>query len=151
MQSLRHEHIVVYRLDGALFFGAVQRFFNELTAVDDVKVVVLRLPELQILDATGAQALGDIIDDLERRHITVLLKGPRPEHLRILREVGAISRLAHENHLFDDLASAIAHARDHVHRTQSGDGGSSPKVLTTADRSSLDTLCDLAATSTTRS
>ncbi|MFN0030053.1 MAG: SulP family inorganic anion transporter [Acidimicrobiales bacterium] len=115
-EALRHDNIVAYRLDGALFFGAVQRFFSELSAVVDVKVVILRLPELQMLDATGAQALGDIIQELERRRITVLLKGPRPEHLRILREVGAIARLAHVNHLFDDLDAAIAHARDHVHR-----------------------------------
>lgn len=115
--ELRHDHIVAYRLDGALFFGAVQRFFNELTSVEDVKAVILRLPDLQILDASGAQALGEIIDDLERRHITVLLKGPRPDHLRILRQVGAIDRLAHHNHLFDDLDAAIAHARTHVHRT----------------------------------
>ena len=31
-----HEHIVAYRLDGALFFGAAQRFLTELTAVTDV-------------------------------------------------------------------------------------------------------------------
>ncbi len=120
--SLRHDHIVAYRLDGALFFGAVQRFFHELTEVGDVKVVILRLPDLQMIDATGAQALGQIIEELERRHVTVLLKGARPEHLRILREVGAIDRLAHARHVFDDLDSAIAHAREHVARIGSGVG-----------------------------
>ncbi len=115
--SLRADHIVSYRLDGALFFGAVQRFMGELASVDDVRVVILRLPALQMLDVTGAQALGEIIEDLERRGITVLLKGPRPEHLRILREVGAIDRLAHEKHLFTNLDAAIAHARRHVERT----------------------------------
>ncbi len=120
--SLRHDHIVAYRLDGALFFGAVQRFFHELTEVGDVKVVILRLPDLQMIDATGAQALGQIIEELERRHVTVLLKGARPEHLRILREVGAIDRLAHARHVFDDLDSAIAHAREHVARIGSAVG-----------------------------
>ena len=43
------EHIVTYRLDGALFFGAAQRFLTELTAVTDVKVVILRLPDVQVL------------------------------------------------------------------------------------------------------
>ena len=114
--ELRRDHIVSYRLDGALFFGAVQRFLSELSNVSDVEVVILRLPQLQMLDATGAQAIGDIIEDLERRHITVLLKGARAEHLRILRTVGAIDRLAHANHLFDDLDEAIAHAHDHVRR-----------------------------------
>ena len=114
--ALWHEHIVTYRLDGALFFGAVQRFFHELTEVGDVQVVILRLPDLQILDATGAQSLGQVIEELERRHVTVLLKGAKPNHLRILREVGAIDRLAHDRHVFDDLDAAIAHARDHVAR-----------------------------------
>ncbi|MCU0260238.1 MAG: SulP family inorganic anion transporter [Ilumatobacteraceae bacterium] len=118
-EELRHDHIVSYRLDGALFFGAVQRFLTELSEIGDVRVVILRLPELQMLDATGAQAIGEIIDELERRNVTVLLKGPRAEHERILREVGAIDRLAHERHLFTDLDAAIAHA--HVHAARGHD------------------------------
>jgi SulP family sulfate permease len=114
--ELLREHIIVYRIDGALFFGAAQRFLTELTAVSDVRVVILRLPELQVLDATGAHALGEIVAELEARDITVLLKGPRPEHLRTLRAVGALDRLAHENHLFDDLDAALAHAHAHVRR-----------------------------------
>jgi SulP family sulfate permease len=113
---LLDEHIVAYRLDGALFFGAAQRFLAELTAVTDVRVVILRMSQLQVLDATGAQALGEIVADLESRGITVLLKGPRPEHRKVLAAVGALDRLAHENHLFTDLDAAIAHAHLHVAR-----------------------------------
>jgi SulP family sulfate permease len=115
--ELLHEHILVYRLDGALFFGAAQRFLTELTGVSDVRVVVLRLPEVQVLDATGAHALGEIVRELEDRHITVLLKGPRAEHLKTLRAVGVLDRLAHEHHVFDDLDEALAHARAHVRRS----------------------------------
>jgi SulP family sulfate permease len=111
------EHILTYRLDGALFFGAAQRFLTELTAVTDVKVVILRLPDVQVLDATGAQALGEIVSELEDRGITVLIKGARPEHLRTLRAVGTIERLAHNRHLFDNLDDAISHARLHVERS----------------------------------
>ncbi len=114
--ALLTEHILTYRLDGALFFGAAQRFLAELTTVDGVDVVILRLPQLQHLDATGAQALGEIVEQLEERHITVLVKGPRPEHRKILEAVGTLDRLAHERHLFDDLDDAIAHARLHVAR-----------------------------------
>ena len=113
---LLHDHIVTYRLDGAVFFGASQRFLLELTAVADVMVVILRLPDVQVLDATGAQALGEIVATLEQRGITVLLKGARPEHRRTLHAVGALDSLAHQNHLFDDLNAAIAHARLHVQR-----------------------------------
>ena len=112
--DLLREHIVAYRIDGALFFGAAQRFLVDLAQVADVRVIILRLPELQVLDATGAQALGEIVADLEHRGITVLLKGPRPEHERVLRAVGALDRLATHHHLFTDLDDAVAHARLHV-------------------------------------
>jgi sulfate permease, SulP family len=115
-QRLLHEHILIYRLDGALFFGAAQRFLTELTAVTDVHVVILRLPDVQVLDATGAQALGEIVAELEARHITVLIKRPRPQHLRTLRAVGTLDRLAHQRHLFNDLDDALEHARRHVRR-----------------------------------
>jgi sulfate permease, SulP family len=114
--ALRHDGILTYRLDGALFFGAAQRFLTELTAVTDVRVVVLRLPDLQVLDATGAQALGEIVSELEGRGITVLVKGPQPAHRRTLAAVGALDRLAHENHCFDALPAALAHAREHARR-----------------------------------
>jgi SulP family sulfate permease len=114
--ELLRKHIVTYRLDGALFFGAAQRFLTELTAVTDVRVVILRLPQVQVLDATGAQALGEIVRQLEQRGITVLLKGPRPEHRRVLGAVGVLDRLAHENHVFSDLDAAVAHASRHVAR-----------------------------------
>ncbi len=115
-RALHHDHIVSYRLDGALFFGAVQQFFTQLTDVGDVRVVILRLPELRMLDASGAQALGDIIEQLEAKGITVLLKGPRPGHLRVLESVGALDKLAHQNHIFDDLDAAIVHAHRHTTR-----------------------------------
>jgi len=115
---LLHEHIAIYRIDGALFFGAAQRFITELTAVSDVRVMILCLSQVQSLDATGAQALGEIVTELESRGITTLLKGVRPHHERILRAVGALDRLAHQRHLFDSLDEAVAHARLHVNRTR---------------------------------
>ena len=114
---LLHERIVVYRLDGSLFFGASQRFLTELTAVSDVKIVILRLSQIQVLDATGAHALGEIVAELEARGITVLLKGLRPRHRRVLLAVGTLDHLAHERHLFDTLEEAVTHARLHLART----------------------------------
>ncbi|HLU42433.1 MAG TPA: SulP family inorganic anion transporter [Microthrixaceae bacterium] len=113
-RELLRDHIVTYRVDGALFFGAAQRFLAALSHVADVRVVILRLPQVKVLDATGAQAIREIIDDLEHRGITVLVKGARPEHLRVLEAVGALDRLTRDGHVFADLSDAVAHAREHV-------------------------------------
>ena len=115
--ELLTEHIAVYRLDGALFFGAVPAFLESFDVGPDVSVVILRLSGLTMLDATGADALASVIDALEARGITVLVKGARDEHGRMLGAVGIVASLADKGHVFDDLPTAVAHARRHVMRT----------------------------------
>ena len=115
--ALADEHVLVYRIDGPLFFAVAQRFLEEFASVSDARVVILRLTDVKGLDASAAQALGHIVEHLERRGITVLLKGIRPEHLRILEAVGSLDHLATEHHVFTDLPSAVDHARLHVARS----------------------------------
>jgi SulP family sulfate permease len=112
--ALMQEHIVAYRLDGALFFGAAQRFLLELTEVSDVEVVILRLGRLRVLDSTGAQALAGLISHLEHRGITVLLSSVRPEHQRLIERVGVLNSLAHNNHVLPTIREALIHARRHL-------------------------------------
>jgi SulP family sulfate permease len=111
------ERIALFRLDGALFFGAADRMLERVTEIDNVSVVIIRMSQLQVLDATGAKVITEMITGLERRGTTVLVKGIRPQHLRLANRVGVISSLRHLKHLFTDLDDAVAHARDHVART----------------------------------
>jgi SulP family sulfate permease len=114
--ALLSDHIAVFRLDGALFFGAVPRFLEQFRQVSGVKVVILRLRGLTFIDASGADALAKIIGDLEQRGITVLVKGARAEHEPILTTAGVVADLDARGHIFDDLDAAITHARYHVDR-----------------------------------
>lgn len=110
------ERIALFRIDGALFFGAADRVSERVSGHAGIDVVIVRLSQLQLLDATGAHTVAELVASLERRGITVLLKGIRPEHARLLTEVGATRALRHPAHLFDDLDLAIAHARSHIAR-----------------------------------
>ncbi|MCA1306932.1 SulP family inorganic anion transporter [Microbacterium esteraromaticum] len=111
------ERIALFRLEGALFFGAAERMLERVAALDDIEVVVIRMAQMRMLDATGAQVITELIGSLERRGITVLIKGIPAEHLPLAERVGVLSSLRHQNHLFDDLDAAIAHARSHVSRS----------------------------------
>jgi SulP family sulfate permease len=113
------ERIALFRLDGALFFGASDRVFAELSAITrdgPVEVVLLRLSHLRVVDATGARALAQLVEELERRGVTVLLKGIPEQNRKLLVAVGVLAELRHENHLFTTLEPAIEHARSHVAR-----------------------------------
>ncbi|MFC9918976.1 SulP family inorganic anion transporter [Agromyces binzhouensis] len=110
------ERVALFRLEGALFFGAAERMLERVGAMRDVDVVIIRMSQLQILDATGAQVITELVQALERRGVTVLVKGIQARHLELARRVGVIDSLRHRNHLFDELPSAVAHARSHVRR-----------------------------------
>jgi MFS superfamily sulfate permease-like transporter len=110
------EQIIVFRLDGPLFFAAAHDFLLELSEVSNVRVVVLRMSRITTIDATGAAVLADTIARLEARSITVLLSGVRTHQQRVLVNLGVYDRLATERHLFDTTPEAIAHARVHAAR-----------------------------------
>ncbi|CAN5550625.1 SulP family inorganic anion transporter [soil metagenome] len=110
------EHIALLRLDGAMFFGAAERISSTITDAErpGISVVIIRMSQLGMLDATGAYTLGRIVTELESRSITVIIKGVQPAHRALLATVGALEALRHENHLIDTLDSAVAHARRHT-------------------------------------
>jgi SulP family sulfate permease len=114
--ALLAQHVLTYRLDGPLFFGASARFLSELTAAADIRIVILRLSAVAMLDATGARALGEIVTQLADRNITVLFKGASPQHTRLLNAVGTLAPVLAKGHVFEDLPSAIAHAGKHLAR-----------------------------------
>jgi SulP family sulfate permease len=124
--ALLAEHIVAFRLEGSLFFGAAHAFLLELSEVSDVRVVVLRMSRVTALDATGASVLADTIRKLEGRGVTVLLSGVRRDHEQVLTRLGVFDELAHERHVFDRTPDALAHARTHARREQHVPGSDGP-------------------------
>lgn len=109
------ERIALLRLDGAMFFGAAERISHAITDAKhpEVSVVIIRMSQLGMLDATGAHTLAGIAHELEARGITVIVKGVQAEHLNLLARMGIFDALRHENHVINSLENAVAHARTH--------------------------------------
>lgn len=110
-RELQRERIVPYRLEGPLFFGVARRFLVDLTAIDQTRVVILRMGHLSAVDATGAQAIGEAVDELRERGIVVMLSAVRPGHERALRQVPGLRRLWDDGRVFDTTPAAIAAAQ----------------------------------------
>ncbi len=110
------ERIALFRIDGSLFFGAAERLIDRINEHDGIEVVIVRLSQLHLIDATGAHTLTELITALEKRGVTVIIKGIRPEHRDVLQRLGVIRSLRHPNHLFEELEPAIEHARSHIRR-----------------------------------
>src|SRR5690606_34647907 len=72
--------IVAVTFRGPLFFVSSDRVFETVMAVGRPTVVILRLARLERVDASGAQVLAEIVRGLERRGVTVLIKGVQDTH-----------------------------------------------------------------------
>jgi SulP family sulfate permease len=66
--------VQIYSIDGPLFFGAAATFERTLAGLhDQTRVLVLRLGQVPIIDATAMQALSDLTRHFQQRGVKVLL------------------------------------------------------------------------------
>lgn len=114
------ERIALIRIRGPLFFASSDRVLEAVTNIEDVSVVILQMSQVEMVDATGAHTLSEIIQRLEMRDMTVLIKGVRTRHQLLFHRIGVVGSLRHEEHLFDNVEDAIEHARSHVRREAEG-------------------------------
>jgi SulP family sulfate permease len=79
------EGVVLYEINGPLFFGAAQAAMNSLeaSASSAYKVLVLNLGRVSVIDATGLAALENAIAGVLRRKRSVVIAGPLPEPKRV--------------------------------------------------------------------
>lgn len=86
--------IVIYDLEGELFFGAapeLDRHLADLTEridADHHQFVVLRLKRVRHPDVVCIERIEHFLRDLTERGVTVLLAGVRPDLLAVLNNVG---------------------------------------------------------------
>lgn len=111
-EALLKKHIVAYRIEGPIFFGAARRFIDQLLKVDDdIKVVILRMRRVPSMDATGLSALQDLVENLGRRNIAVLFSGLKDQPGQLLKRTGILDDFSRGRQLvFETTDQAIAHA-----------------------------------------
>jgi SulP family sulfate permease len=89
----RSPSLVIYDLEGDLFFGAVpelNRYLEEIkrtTTQSGIRYVILRVRRVRNPDAVAIEQLEHFLRDAEKREVTVLLAGLQPDFERILKNV----------------------------------------------------------------
>jgi SulP family sulfate permease len=89
----RSSSLLIYDLEGELFFGAapeLDHYLDEIkqeTISTNIKYVVLRLRRTRTPDVVAIEHLERFLRDAEKRGVTVLLAGVRPNLAEILRNV----------------------------------------------------------------
>ncbi|MDX9740876.1 MAG: C4-dicarboxylic acid transporter DauA [Gammaproteobacteria bacterium] len=104
------EGVVVYDIDGALFFGAAHRALRALEVLPpNARVVVLDMDDVSMLDMTAMMLLQELLSHLGSRGAVVIIAGLHPRLILQLRRSG-IRRRRGAVEFRSDLSRGLARA-----------------------------------------
>jgi len=103
--------VLVYRVFGALLFGAAEKLDSVIRrAGGDTRVVILHLAAVTALDATALNALETLHEKLRHHKKHLILSGPHTQPYFLMEKSGFIERVGEVN-ITADLPAAVARAR----------------------------------------
>ncbi len=104
--------VMIYRMMGAFFFGAVDKLESALKREKrEPEVLILRMRKVVALDATGLNALEDLYDKLHRKGKHLVLSAPHTNPLMVMEKAGFVERLGREN-VCPHIDAALARSRE---------------------------------------
>lgn len=105
------EGVLLYRIEGPLFFAAAENLDQALRGSGgNPKVVIFRMRNVPAIDASGLHAFRVAIEKLHRDGVKILLTAVQPQPMKAMFECGMVSWLGDQK-ICADLDEALAKAR----------------------------------------
>ncbi len=103
--------VMVYDIDGAMFFGAARLATDTLLSIEnDLKVFVIAMDDVLVVDYSGCLHLKVMLDEIfAKKDVTVVFAGLRPETRSVLEKAGLLSPRVK---IGETLSEAIRIARE---------------------------------------
>lgn len=108
------KEVLLYEINGPLFFGAARQFQETITAFNkDYKVIILRMRYVPMVDATGFQSLKEIIKTFKEEGVLIILSGINPEIRADLRK-NDIYTIIERKYIVANITMAISRAKKYL-------------------------------------
>jgi SulP family sulfate permease len=92
-------NVLVYTIEGPFFFAAVENFERALAATSTYpETLIIGLKWVPFIDVTGLQTLEEVIQDLQRNNVRVIISGANGRVSKKLYRAGIFNLVGIENH-----------------------------------------------------
>jgi SulP family sulfate permease len=106
--------VLLYEVNGPLFFGAAERFRNVLGEISATpKVLVVRMRHVPAMDSTGIHALRELVHNGHRAKTEIILAEVLSQPRLVLTNSGLAEEIGSDN-VLDSLDDALQRAREIV-------------------------------------
>ncbi len=123
--------ISILHAEGDLFFGSTEIFVEQTRQVindPNLKIIILRLKNARLLDATCVLAIGELAKLLRARGRHMLVSGARPEVFRVFRNSGLLLELGRENFFPEVPGNPTISTRNALKRAKELLGGRTAEI-----------------------
>jgi len=115
--NLKNE-VFIKHVKGPLFFGSTSEFKQLAKQIpDSASAVVIRMDRIQYIDQSGLYAMEDILIDLIKDEIVVLMVDIQKQPRFMLERIDIIPDLVSENQIFDSFDECILWVKENVEDT----------------------------------
>lgn len=105
------EGVLLYEINGPLFFGASQKFQEVITDLhQQPKILILRMRHVPFIDATGMNRLREICRVLRAKGTRIIISGANRDVRKALLTEGVYREIGKHN-IHDNIRSAIDRAK----------------------------------------
>lgn len=102
------QNVAVYSMEGPFFFGVTERLMSALEhAHTHADILVLRMKNVPVIDASGLQALEELMKNCERNHTRLVLCEIRPNIMEKMVRSGIAQKIGQDNILQSIQALAV--------------------------------------------
>ena len=104
--------VVVYEINGPLFFGAAERFRNVLGEIsENPRALIVRMRHVPAIDSTGLHALRELVRRSMHDRTAVILSEVLDQPRTVLTTSGLLDEVGPEN-VIDSFGDALARATE---------------------------------------
>ncbi|MEE9338099.1 MAG: SulP family inorganic anion transporter [Methylococcaceae bacterium] len=100
--------IYIKHFDGPIFFGFASKFQEMARSLPEVTVVIMRMNLVPYIDQSGIYAIEDAVMALKEKGVIVLIVGIQEQPKDMLQNIGLISGLIPDEHVFLTFSECIS-------------------------------------------
>ena len=113
--SSLQEEVFIKHIKGPLFFGSTSDFQQLAKQIPQTaKTVVIRLGRMQYMDQSGLYAMEDVLVDLRKQNINVLMVDLLNQPKYMMERIDIIPDLIPTEHIFKDFDTCLNWIKENV-------------------------------------
>ncbi len=109
------EEVFIKHIKGPLFFGSTSEFQALSKQIPSTaRTVVIRLGRMQYMDQSGLYAMEDVLVDLRKQNINVLMVNLLKQPRYMMERIDIIPNLIPKEHIFKDFDTCLKWIKENV-------------------------------------